>query len=106
ERLRENLAKLDLSDEQKTKIKSVLDDVKAKGEELRKQAANATEDMRDKFRDLMQETRGKVEDILTPEQQDKLREMFRAGPQPTEPNRVGPGFRRNRDRANPTTTKH
>jgi peroxiredoxin len=95
ERLRENLAKLDLSDEQKAKVKTLLEEVKTKGEELRAQMQNGADDVRDKFRTLMEETRKKLSSILTEEQRTKLMDLMGqdGGPRGPgkEPGRAAPG---------------
>ena len=82
ERMRDAIPKLDLSDAQKAKIKDLMDDVKKKGDELRQQVQGGSDEARDKIRELMQETRQKLITILTPEQQQKFREMMRAQDDP------------------------
>ena len=77
DRLKENLAKLDLTDEQKTKIKDVFEDIKPKAEALRQQVQSGSDEAREKVRDLFQETRRKLGEILTPEQRQKLMESMR-----------------------------
>ncbi len=77
DRLKENLAKLDLSDEQKTKIKTLFDEVKPKAEALRQQAQSGSEDARAKVRDLFEETRQKLIDVLTPDQRQQLMQSMR-----------------------------
>ena len=84
DKLRDNLSKLDLTDDQKAKIKELGDDLKAKGQALREEAQNGGQGVREKVRDLFQETRQKLAGILTPDQQEKLREMMgRPGDPPT-----------------------
>ena len=81
ERLREAMSKIDLTDEQKQKIKSLIEDVQSKGMALRQQA-EAGENVREKGFELLQQTRQKVTAILTPAQQQKLRELLGDGPRP------------------------
>lgn len=78
-RLEESLQKLDLTAEQKAKIKPVVEDVKKKFEELRSQIAGGGGDrqaMREKVMALLEETRDKLKEILTPEQATKLKELM------------------------------
>ena len=87
ERLRDSLQKLDLSEEQRAKIKDVMEGARAKFQQLREEAQNDAAQMRDKGRELMQDTRQQLRGILTPEQQQKLRELMGA---PTTQNAGGP----------------
>ena len=77
DRLRESIPKLNLSDEQLRKVRDLFDDIRPRGEALRQQLESGDTSVRAKLRDLGQETREKLREILTPEQQDKLREMIR-----------------------------
>ncbi len=84
ERLRANLAKLDLTDDQKTKIKAMLEDIRDRAQSLRQEAQNGSQDAKEKLRNLSGEVREKLVDILTPEQLEKLRDMTNAdGAAPT-----------------------
>src|SRR4051812_3266317 len=65
QRLRDNLAKINLSDEQKAKVKSLFDDARSKGEQLRAEIENGGEEARDKMRELFEQTRQKLSTILT-----------------------------------------
>lgn len=66
ERMHRTLNELNLTDEQKQKIKEVMTDA------------------REKSRKIMEEAREQIDQILTPEQREKLKEIRR-------PNRQGPG---------------
>jgi len=68
---------LKLSDEQLIKVRDLFDDIRPRGEALRQQLESGDTSVREKLRDLGQETREKLREILTPEQQEKLREMMR-----------------------------
>ena len=76
ERLKQNLEKLQLNEEQKTKVKSVLEDARAKMQKAREEAGGQMEVAREKTRELMGETREKLGEILSEEQKQKLREMM------------------------------
>lgn len=71
---------LSLSDEQKTKIKPVLEAQQAKMKEIRDDSALSDEQRRTKSRAVRTEFAGKVKAILTPEQQDKYEKMRQQGP--------------------------
>lgn len=80
ERLKAALEKLDLSAEQKEKVKKLMEEEKAKMEELRKEAQSGDrQKVRDKSMAAMKEIRDKLTEILTPEQQEKLKEAIGNG---------------------------
>lgn len=79
-RLEDAISKLDLTAEQKPKVQVVVEDAKKKFEELRGQLPGGDRAaVREKFTAFMDETRDKLKEILTPEQQEKLREALQAG---------------------------
>jgi hypothetical protein len=88
ERFNENLAKLGVTDEQKTKIESILADTKKQFEEIRDDLMNGDQAAREKMGELMGDMRRQVGEILTQEQRDKLRELM---PQPGAGGPGGPG---------------
>jgi protein CpxP len=90
DRLRESLSKLDLSDDQRAKIKDMFEEVRAKAQQAREEADGKMDEMREKMQPIMQETRDKLKEILSKEQQEKLREMMaeRDGPA-TRPANMG-----------------
>ena len=103
ERLREALPQLKLSDEQAQRAKELFDDVRPRAEALRQQIETGDADARQKARELAEETRQKLREILTPQQQEQLRQMMSRpmSPPPVDgPRRPGGGSnRRNRDNA-------
>ena len=103
ERLREAIPQLTLSDEQAQRVKALFDDVRPRGEALRQQIETGDAEARQKARELGEETRQKLREILTPQQQEKLRELMQRpmSPPPQDgPRRPGGGpARRNRDGA-------
>ena len=88
ERFHENLSKLGITDEQKTKIDSILADTKKQFEEIRDDLMNGDQAAREKMGELMGDMRRQVGEILTQEQRDKLRELM---PQPGPGGPGGPG---------------
>lgn len=78
-RLKAAIAKLDLSDEQKSKVHDVLEETGKKAKDLRSQAENGSQEARGKLRDLMQETREKLGSILSDDQKQKLQETLQQG---------------------------
>src|SRR5688500_14402229 len=103
ERLREALPQLKLSDEQAQRAKALFDDVRPRADALRQQIETGDADARQKARELSEETRQKLREILTPQQQEQLRQMMSrpTSPPPQDgPRRPGGGpNRRNRDNA-------
>lgn len=89
ERLQENLQKLDLTEEQQAKVKALFEELKVKGDELRGQAQSDVGGAREGLRSLMEETRGKLREILTPEQAGKLIGLM-AAPVPDAPKKDRP----------------
>jgi Spy/CpxP family protein refolding chaperone len=78
-RLKAAIEKLNLTDEQKTKIHDLLEEAGKKAKDLRAQAENGGTEARDKLRDLLTETREKIGVILTEEQKQKLQESLQQG---------------------------
>ena len=80
DRLQGALDKADLSDDQKAKLKPVLEEARKKFTELRGQVQNGDrEAMREKFKATMDDLRDKLKEILTPEQADKVKAAMEAG---------------------------
>jgi peroxiredoxin len=75
-RLREAMTKLDLSNEQKQKVDALLNDVQDKARELRREAQGDAQALREKGRQLIQDSRAKLQEVLSPDQQAKLRELM------------------------------
>jgi Spy/CpxP family protein refolding chaperone len=87
-RVRENLDKLALSDDQKSKASAVLDDAQKKMTDIREQLQNGNGDpqqAQEKGQAIRDDVKNKLADILTKEQQDKLHDLMEAGGGP------GPG---------------
>lgn len=66
---------LSLTDDQKTKIKPILEDEDAKTKALWEDTSTPREDKRAKFMSIHQATMDQVKSLLTPEQQKKLSDM-------------------------------
>lgn len=78
-RLKSSLEKLNLTDDQKQKVKELLDDTAKQAKDLREKAQGGGDDAAQKLRALMQDTREKLGEILTDEQKQKLQESFQPG---------------------------
>jgi Spy/CpxP family protein refolding chaperone len=80
DRLQGILDKAELSSEQKDKVKPVLEDAKKKFEELRGQFQTGDRAaLREKVKGIMDDTRDKLKDILTPAQAEKVKAALEAG---------------------------
>jgi Spy/CpxP family protein refolding chaperone len=91
ERISNDLNKLDLSDEQKTQVKSVLDDLRAELTKLQDDAGGDPQAVREGARALMEGVVVEIGEILTPEQREKMRAMRdQAGPRERRGDRAGP----------------
>lgn len=66
---------LNLTEEQQKKVDVVNADFKTKFEEVRKQSDLSREDRRSKMKDINEKYDAAIKEILTPEQQTKLKEM-------------------------------
>ena len=75
ERLKMMSEKLGLSEEQKTKVQEVFARTAEKGKELRKDTALSNEDRRAKMQELRKGEMEEIKAILTPEQQEKMKEL-------------------------------
>ena len=75
EQLQRMSERLNLTDDQKEKIKPILEDRQKQMEALRSDTSLSPEDRRAKMHSLMQETHSKISAVLTEEQRQKLNEM-------------------------------
>jgi Spy/CpxP family protein refolding chaperone len=72
---------LKLTDDQKSKIKPILEDQQKQMDALRSDSSLSQEDRRAKMRSIMQESNGKIRDLLTDDQKKQFDEMQqRRGP--------------------------
>lgn len=78
EQLRDAIEQLNLTDEQKSKAEQILQDTRTKLRVLRDEAAGDIEKIRDKAREIINDTRQDLQEVLTPQQQEKLRELMEA----------------------------
>ncbi len=76
QRLRDGLSKIDLSADQKQKVKDLLEDARSKIEAARAGAADAGNDGAEKLREAGAELREKLGQILTDEQRQQLRDYM------------------------------
>lgn len=79
ERLKMMSEKLGLTDEQKGKLKAILAKNMPKMKEIRADAALSQEDKRAKMMEIRKAEMAEIRALLTPEQQEKMKEMRRAG---------------------------
>jgi len=104
ERLQEAVKELGLSDDQKTKIASILSDARKEFQAAREKEQGAGQEGREAMMKLLKETRDKVNQVLTPEQSQKLANMIeeRRGDRPGAGDRGGdqPGPREGGRRGN------
>ena len=75
-RLHDALAKIDLSDDQKQKIQSLLEDARSKFEEARKAGAAGGQEGTEKLQAAGAELREKLAQLLTDDQREKLRNLM------------------------------
>ncbi len=77
ERFKQMLEKLDLSADQKEKVKKIMEEAKPKLEEIRKEAQSGDKQaVREKAMAAMREVYQKVLEVLTPEQKQKFQELM------------------------------
>jgi Spy/CpxP family protein refolding chaperone len=75
---------LALTDDQKEKVRPILDEMRQKTADLRKDTTLAMEDRRAKMKEIRENTSTKLKDILTPQQFEKWQKMG-ARQRPTPP---------------------
>jgi Spy/CpxP family protein refolding chaperone len=80
DRLRAGVAKINLTDDQKTQVKSIVDELSKNMKPLEEEWRSSPETARDKSRDFFADAREKLQAILTPDQQSKLRAFIRQSP--------------------------
>ena len=78
ERFKQMMEKLDLTDEQKEKIKPIMQAEAAKMKELRDDTSTDRQAKMSKLREIQQETTTKIKAILTPEQVEKYTKLQEA----------------------------
>jgi Spy/CpxP family protein refolding chaperone len=69
---------LNLNDDQKTKVKGIFDEAKTKRESIFKDTSLTPDQKREKMKGLREDTLGKVNGVLTPDQQTQLKEKMEA----------------------------
>jgi Spy/CpxP family protein refolding chaperone len=77
-RMRDAVASLQLTDEQKPKVEEILTKAEKDAEQARQESQGDPEAMREKARAIAQNTITALEQVLTPEQQQQFRESMRA----------------------------
>lgn len=70
---------LNLTDDQKAKIKPILEEQSSKMHELMQDTSISQEDKRSRFQAIHQDTMSQIKPILTPDQQQKLANMRERG---------------------------
>ncbi|HEY7118291.1 MAG TPA: hypothetical protein VH475_17010 [Tepidisphaeraceae bacterium] len=77
------LAELNLTDDQKVKVRSAFEETRRKFQELRPQLQGGppSPELREKIRTTLEDFRKQLDDILTPEQREKIRDAIPGGPQ-------------------------
>ena len=70
---------LNLTDDQKTKIKPILEDQSKQMQQLRGDTSLSQEDRRSKFQEIHENTMSQIKPILTSDQQKKLESMREQG---------------------------
>ena len=91
--LKSAVEKLDLSAEQKQKVRDIMADAQGEARQLGNTVQAGTQQARDKWRTLVQETRNKLERVLTDAQKQQLHER----PQPPQPEQNQNGDREQKE---------
>jgi len=76
--LQETVNELNLTDDQKGKLKDIFADAKAKRESIWKDTSLTDDQKKEKMKELRGDTRSKVNEVLTPEQRAQLKEKLEA----------------------------
>lgn len=78
-RFRDAMAKIELTEEQKPKVDAILTDLDKKVTAMREETQGDVQAMREKGRLIAQDTTEQLRAVLTPEQQEKLRDEMQGG---------------------------
>ena len=78
DKLQEVVNDLNLSDDQKSKMKDIFSDAKSKREAIMNDASLTDDQKRAKMKELHTGTMSKVNEVLTPEQRTQLKEKLEA----------------------------
>jgi periplasmic protein CpxP/Spy len=78
DRLQDAVNQLDLNDDQKAKLKDVFADTKSKRDAIMNDSSLTQDQRREKMKSLHQDTLGKVNEVLTPDQQKQLKDKLSA----------------------------
>jgi|SRR3974377_163630 len=78
DKLQETINELNLTDDQKSKIKDIFTDAKSKREAIFNDASLTDDQKKAKMKELHTGTMAKVNDVLTPEQRTQLKEKLEA----------------------------
>jgi Spy/CpxP family protein refolding chaperone len=79
DRLQTAVESLNLTDDQKAKVKDIFADAKAKREGVFKDASLSDDQKKAKMKELHGATMAKLNEVLTPEQQTELKSKMEAG---------------------------
>ena len=77
DQLQEATAKLNLTDDQKTKVTGFLDDARAKFKEIREADKGDKQKAKEETRTLMQNTRDSIMSVLTDDQKTQFKELVK-----------------------------
>jgi periplasmic protein CpxP/Spy len=78
DRLQEAVNELNLTDDQKGKLKDVFADAKTKHDSIMNDSTLTQDQKKDKMKSLHEDTMSKVNDVLTPDQRTQLKEKLAA----------------------------
>ena len=78
DRLQEAVNELNLTDDQKGKLKDVFADAKTKRDSIANDSSLTQDQKKDKMKSLHEDTLSKVNDVLTPDQRTQLKEKLAA----------------------------
>jgi periplasmic protein CpxP/Spy len=78
DRLQETVNELNLTDDQKGKLKDVFADAKTKHDSIMNDSTLTQDQKKDKMKSLHEDTMSKVNDVLTPDQRTQLKEKMAA----------------------------
>lgn len=78
DKLQETVNDLNLSDDQKSKIKDIFSDAKSKREAIWNDSSLSESQKKAKMKELHTDTFAKVNEVLTPEQRTQLKEKLEA----------------------------
>lgn len=85
DRYQEAVNELNLTDDQKGKVKDIFDEARTKRQDIMKDSSLTDDQKKEKMKELHSDTRTRVNEILTPDLRNQLKEKMEATAKAKQP---------------------